>query len=132
MNAAESADIVLLYDENTMTLTPSFAKINRKGDHGGATWGAQHIPLVIAGPGVKNGFTSTYPARLTDIAPTVEMALSIQPVRQDGVPLADAFTKPPQWAVKQENERGPNVLIDVRALENEAGARPNVSSRTSK
>lgn len=124
MNAAESADIVLLYDENTMTLTPSYIKINRKGDHGGATWGAQHIPMVIAGPGTKQGYISPYPARLIDVAPTVEMALDIRPQKQDGVPLAEAFIAPPVWATPLQNAVQASRLTDVQALEKEAVLRP--------
>jgi arylsulfatase A-like enzyme len=120
-NTAESADIVLIYDENTMTETPNFIQVKRKGDHGGATWGAQHIPMMVAGPGFKRGYTSSYPARLADIAPTIESAMNIRPRGQDGVPLADAMVKPPGWAVKQQR-----MLSDVRGLENEAAVRPNI------
>ncbi len=125
-NAAESADIVLLYDENTMTETPNFIQTKRKGDHGGATWGAQHIPLIVAGPAFKRAYTSSYPARLTDIAPTVETVMQIQPRGQDGVPLADAMIKPPAWALKQQDVAQPRMLSDVRGLENEAAIRPNI------
>jgi hypothetical protein len=120
MAASESADIVLLYDENTMTETPTFLKAARKGDHGGATWGAQHIPLVIAGPGVKAGFSSSYPARLVDIAPTVEALMGVRPRGQDGVPLADVMTSPSDWALTASNRAGPRLQIDIRGLEDQA------------
>jgi hypothetical protein len=121
----ESADIVLLYDENTITMTALFQKINRKGDHGGATWGAQHIPLIISGPGVKAGYLSHYPARLVDIAPTVETLFGIQPQREDGVPLADAMIRPPTWAVTAQAKVTRRMTQDVTALELEATLRPN-------
>jgi len=95
LNVAESPDIVLVYDENTITMTPGFLKIGRKGDHGGATWGAQHIPLIINGPRIKKGLVSSYPARLIDIAPTVEALLETYPLKQDGIPLADAIPESP-------------------------------------
>jgi hypothetical protein len=117
MNAAESADIVLFYDENTMTQTPTFLKAGRKGDHGGATWGAQHIPLVISGPGIKHGFSSSYPARLVDLAPTLEVLLGIMPKGQDGVPLSDVMTSPPAWAARSSGAVETRLRTDVQGLE---------------
>jgi hypothetical protein len=125
LNQGEAPDIVLLYDEDTITMTPSFAKIGRKGDHGGATWAAQHIPLFIVGPGIKPHYTSSYPARLVDLAPTVETLLGAQPQRQDGVPLADSMLKPPAWAIAGQLQRAPRLAVDVQALEIEAALRPN-------
>jgi arylsulfatase A-like enzyme len=124
-DCAESPDIVVMYDENTMTLTPTLIKINRKGDHGGATWGAQHIPLVLWGPGVRSGYTSTYGARLVDIAPTVETLMGVQPQHQDGVPLADAMTAPPAWATSAQRQIATRMSNDVHALAHEAALRPN-------
>ncbi|MBV9280557.1 MAG: alkaline phosphatase family protein, partial [Chloroflexi bacterium] len=127
-NSAESPDIVLLYDENTFTMTPALQQQGRKGDHGGATWGAQHIPLVIEGPGVKQAYVSNYPARLVDIAPTIETLLGITPPRsQDGVPLADAMLRPPSWAVAAQAAAVSRAALDVGGLEREAAARPNIA-----
>jgi arylsulfatase A-like enzyme len=125
-NEGEAPDIVLLYDENTITMTPTFAQTGRKGDHGGATWAAQHIPLVITGPGIRQGFRSSYPARIVDIAPTVETLLLVQPYHQDGVPLADAMIDPPSWAGSGQLTRGPRLSADVQALQTEAALRPNL------
>jgi len=119
---AEAPDIELMYDENTITMTPLFQQIGRKGDHGGASWGAQHIPLVVAGPGIRAGYTSTYPARLVDIAPTVETLMQITPAHQDGVPLADAMLKPPAWATAQQSKRGQRLGPEVDALIQSAAA----------
>ena len=83
-------DISLTFEENTITRVFS----NAHGEHGGATWGAQSVPLVIAGPGVKSGVVSNFPARLMDVAPTVLTLLGIEPARMDGVVLADALAKP--------------------------------------
>jgi hypothetical protein len=85
-----SPDIVLAFEEN-MISTPT-SSIH--GEHGGATWGAQHIPLVIAGPGVRRGKESSFPARLMEVAPTVLALLGLPPTHMDGVVLADALTKP--------------------------------------
>lgn len=130
MNVAESPDVVLIYDENTITMTPGFVKSGRKGDHGGATWGAQHIPLIISGPRIKKGFVSTYPARLVDIAPTIESLLETYPVRQDGTPLADAILNPPHGSVAEQAKRALALRADVRALQQEAALRPNTTPAT--
>jgi arylsulfatase A-like enzyme len=82
-------DIALWFEENTITSHNP----NVHGEHGGATWGAQQIPLVISGPGVRSGATSAFPARLMDIAPTVLTLLGIQPDRMDGAVLADALSR---------------------------------------
>jgi len=68
-------DIMFTFEENTITRVYS----GKHGEHGGATWGAQQIPLVIAGPGVAKGKQSAFPARLVDIAPTA-LALTRQKV----------------------------------------------------
>jgi arylsulfatase A-like enzyme len=83
-------DIALSFEENTITRV--YPKPH--GEHGGATWGAQAVPLVIVGPGVKQGAVSQFPARLMDIAPTVLTLLGIEPKNMDGVVLADALVKP--------------------------------------
>jgi hypothetical protein len=81
-------DIMLVFEEDTIT---RLHHPQHHGEHGGATWGAQQIPLVIAGPGVFPGAVSQFPARLMDIAPTVLMLLGIEPTHMDGVALTDAL-----------------------------------------
>ena len=130
LNTAESPDIVLVYDENTITLTPQFQKVGRKGDHGGATWAAQHIPMIVAGPGIKKGYVSTYPARLVDIAPTVETLLGAAPQHQDGMPLADALVNPPAGALAFQKKTSVRLSSDVDALISEAVLRPNIVPRS--
>jgi arylsulfatase A-like enzyme len=63
------------------------------GRHGGADWGSQHVTLILSGPGVQDG-VSHHPARLTDIAPTIERFMGIEPKARDGIVLADAFQTP--------------------------------------
>lgn len=126
LNQSESPDIVLLYDENTITMTPAFSLAGRKGDHEGATWGAQHIPFVIAGPNIKHGFTSQFPARLVDIAPTLEVLMGVTPQGQDGVPLADGMITPPTSALRAQTRISARLLLRVRALQSEAALRPNL------
>lgn len=63
------------------------------GRHGGADWGSQQATLIFSGPGVKNG-RSDAPARLVDIAPTIERFMGMAPNARDGIVLADAFQNP--------------------------------------
>jgi arylsulfatase A-like enzyme len=115
-NNVSSADIVLLYDENTITMTPQYAKVGRKGDHEGATWGAQHIGLFIAGPGIKQGYVSSYPARLVDLPMTVAALYTARPKRMDGVPLTDAMTSPASWMTAASRAVQPQRVADTAAL----------------
>jgi arylsulfatase A-like enzyme len=68
--------LVVFFTEGTACLPGSQG--TWKGDHGGADWQSQHIPLVLSGPGVVGGRVSTYPARLIDIAPSLLFLLGIQ------------------------------------------------------
>ena len=65
-----------------------------RGLHRDITWTTQHIPLLIAGPGVRAGQISHAPARLVDIAPTVMALLNVPHGALDGVVLADALLSP--------------------------------------
>jgi arylsulfatase A-like enzyme len=67
---------------------------NWKGNHGGGAWGSQHIPLIIAGPGVRRSVLSPVPARLEDIAPTVLRLFGIRARGMQGSVLADALLQP--------------------------------------
>jgi hypothetical protein len=82
-------DVVAPYHENTIGKTYTQAY----GDHGGLNWGAQHIPLVLRGPGVRAGARSHHPARLIDVAPTVLRLLGLS-APMDGAILADALLDP--------------------------------------
>lgn len=84
--------------------------------HLGPQWGDQHIPLVIAGPGVKRGVMSSYPARLVDIAPTVERLLGAPTGKVDGVVLADALTAAPPTLVTAQDRRGSQLRLVQAAL----------------
>jgi arylsulfatase A-like enzyme len=111
-----SPDIVLLYDENTITMTPTFVKVGRKGDHEGATWGAQHIGLFMAGPGIKANYVSNYPARLVDIPVTIAALFTAHPNHTDGVPLADAMTGPFSWMTAASTAVQQQRAADTAAL----------------
>lgn len=83
-------DVVAPFRENTIGGLYRTAH----GDHGGLSWGAQHVPLVMAGPGIRQGALSHFPARLIDVAPTVLRVLGVPAAPMDGIVLADALVSP--------------------------------------
>ncbi|MGH2448763.1 MAG: alkaline phosphatase family protein [Chloroflexota bacterium] len=82
-------DIAILLRENSR----NSGLPQMMGRHGGADWASQHVTMIFSGPGVKDG-TSNAPARLTDLAPTIERFMGITPKARDGIVLADAFQHP--------------------------------------
>lgn len=100
------------------------------GRHGGADWGSQHIPLIFAGPGVKPG-VSEDPARLVDLAPTIERFMGIDPRARDGLVLADAFLRPVGSDINAQRKSDEALLPYVEALQ--ARAQSDISlERTGK
>lgn len=89
MAAATSPDVVVEYQP--------YAALAGAGARGapaggiGTQWPIQHVPLIVAGHGVYAGRTSNYPARLVDIAPTLETALGLGVTARNGTVLADAL-----------------------------------------
>lgn len=106
-------DVLLPYGEDTTGL-PRGHKF--QGSHGGFSWGVQHIPLVLVGPGVHPG-RSHFPAKLVDVAPTIErlMALPV-PSGVDGVVLADALKAPTEADSAAQNAVSKGRSDDVNAL----------------
>ncbi|MBU0611261.1 MAG: alkaline phosphatase family protein, partial [Armatimonadetes bacterium] len=97
--SAESADVVLFSAEDwNVKLSSEYFK----GDHGTVTWDTQHVPLVLAGPGLRRGVTSQAPARLVDIAPTILTAMGLQPTSMEGIALADALASPTEDLTRQQ------------------------------
>jgi len=120
-----SPEVLLFYRENTLTLRPGKDGIElptyppivlRRGSHGGASWLVQHIPLIIAGPGVKRAYVSREAARLCDIAPTASELLSLPAEGMDGVCLADALTFAPDAARKEESRTMSKIDEWAKAL----------------
>lgn len=109
-------DVVVPYTEDTLGIVVK-GYGPHWGWHGGLTWGVQHIPMVISGPGVRHG-TSSFPAQLVDVAPTVERLMGIDPPKAvDGVVLADALQSPTstetdtQAAVEKRRSEDVDALI---------------------
>jgi arylsulfatase A-like enzyme len=90
--------------------------------HLGPQWDDQHIPLILSGPGIKRGMTSTYPARLVDIAPTVEYLLGARSSGTDGAVLADALRGTGPLRLRQQRRRDAALTPVVQALERRAGS----------
>lgn len=105
-------DVVAPYRENTIgTRIPT-----AYGNHGGLTWGAQHVPLVLRGPGVRRGVRSQHPARLVDVAPTVLRLLGLTLPRQDGIVLADAVQGATAGEVSEQVRLGHTLTAHQNAL----------------
>ncbi|HZS93484.1 MAG TPA: alkaline phosphatase family protein [Chloroflexota bacterium] len=105
IDGREPAVVVLTREGQTFS-SPSYGW---KGDHGGASWQSQHIPLVIAGPGIRQGVVS-HPARLEDVAPTVLAAMGVKPVGMDGTILTEALLNAPR-----REERARRRAIELTA-----------------
>lgn len=69
-----------------------------KGDHGGAAWQSQHIPLIFSGPGIKRGVVTSRPAKLEDVAPTLLWDMGVNPAGMTGHVLSEALVHPPTAA----------------------------------
>lgn len=117
-NGPNAPDIVVVFTEGTGCEPGGQAKW--KADHGGTSWQAQHLPLILSGPGIRCGYTSTYPARLIDIAPTILQAMGASHKRMQGIPLADALKAPPSWAVQWQRTTGKRLMPVVAALQQQS------------
>lgn len=117
---AHGPEIAVPFRENTIARgdqpNDPTLQFRYRGSHGGATWLVQHIPLVIAGPGIRRGASSNYPARLVDIAPTVAALLGLDPTRMDGIGLADAFMAPADAALAAQRALGDRLRPLQQAL----------------
>ncbi|MGH2441722.1 MAG: alkaline phosphatase family protein [Chloroflexota bacterium] len=117
--SSNGADVLLPYAENTVGLQ---IKKSFKGMHGGFSWGAQHIPLVIAGPGVRKG-SSNFPVKLVDITPTMERLIGLKvPAGVDGVVLGDALTGATAADLAAQRAVEPSRMADIHALEAHSAA----------
>jgi len=68
-------------------------------DHGGSFFGHGHdlpkqrkIPVVVYGPGIKEGFAMSSPVSICDVAPTMAAILGLEiPSEWTGLPLSEIF-----------------------------------------
>lgn len=105
-------DVVAPFRENTIGSQISSAH----GDHGGLNWGAQHVPLIMSGPGVAPGRVSHFPARLIDVAPTVLRLLGLPSRAMDGLTLADALTDATAQEIALQTNQAPSLVAHQSAL----------------
>jgi len=116
-------DVLVIYAPHVTTGDRPVGKYHWLSSHLGPQWQDQHIPLIVAGPGIRQG-TSTYPARLVDIAPTVERLLGTPTARTDGVVLADVLQHPTAPETSLQTARSARLLPVVTALQRrQAGIR---------
>ncbi len=117
-NGPNAPDVVLAFAEG-VGCEPG-GQANWKADHGGTSWQAQHIPLILSGPGVRSGKSSSYPARLIDVAPTVLQLLGGSSARMQGLPLADAMTAPPASVTQRQQAAAKQLMPVVSALQKQS------------
>lgn len=120
--SASSPDVIAAYAPNTATPAPPLGSYTSAASSGGWAWDTQHIPLVLSGRGITPNATSTYPAMLVDIAPTIAAAMGLSEDDADGTVLADGLLNPPDGATDaQTKERGILGPL-VAALQNVSGS----------
>ncbi|MGH2442837.1 MAG: hypothetical protein ACRDFX_06700, partial [Chloroflexota bacterium] len=107
--------VVVAYAPHTMTGTAPLQHHARFSSIGGAAWDTQHIPLVLSGHGIVSGI-SAYPARLVDVAPTVEALLGLGHPSGPGVVLADALSQSSQGDIDAQTRAQRTLSPIVSAL----------------
>jgi hypothetical protein len=118
-------DLVVFFRQGAASLPGGQA--SWKGDHGGADWESQHIPLVFSGPGVRQGYVSSFPARLMDIAPTLLALMGVPGAGMDGTRLADAIKGSPLAA--QTAQRAKQVELQRLVTSLQAESRLDLQGR---
>jgi predicted AlkP superfamily pyrophosphatase or phosphodiesterase len=116
-NGSSAPDIVVAFTEGA-GCEPG-GQASWKADHGGTSWQAQHIPLIISGPGVRHG-VSSYPARLIDVAPTVLQLMGVPVIGMHGIPLADAMTTQSAQRLQAQQAEAKILLPIATALQKES------------
>jgi hypothetical protein len=117
-NSGNAPDVAVLFAEG-VGCEPG-GQAGWKADHGGTSWEAQRIPLVLSGPGIRSGYVSPYPARLIDVAPTVLQLMGVPARRMHGLPLSDAMEAPPGWAAQRQKAASRQLMPVVAALQQES------------
>lgn len=90
--------------------------------HLGPQWDDQHIPLIISGADVRASVISNYPARLVDIAPTLERLMRAPVPQGDGLVLADALRTPGSGDRARQQAVERVLTPEVQALMQRSGA----------
>jgi Type I phosphodiesterase / nucleotide pyrophosphatase len=114
--SARSPDVVVVYAPGTMVGDAHVGRFRWTSGSLGLQWQDQHIPLIISGHGIGSGVKSTFPARLVDIAPTVETALGLPLIHSDGVTLADALSSPSSLVTQAQRRERAKLFPVIQAL----------------
>jgi hypothetical protein len=117
-NGSNAPDVVVSFAEG-VGCEPG-GQAHWKADHGGTSWQAQHIPLILSGAGVRSGNVSSFPARLIDVAPTLLQLMGISHKGMQGIPLADALKAPPSWTRQWQQATSKQLMPVVAALQQES------------
>lgn len=121
MAAAAAPDVFAVFAPHTSTRQFVAYGYAWRAGHLGPQWDDQHIPLVLAGPGIRSGVQSNYPARLVDIAPTVEHILGAKTGRVDGIVLNDALRSPSAAGMAAQQARGTRLMPIIKAIQRRSG-----------
>jgi arylsulfatase A-like enzyme len=113
-------DVAVFFTENSGSEPGGQA--TWKGDHGGAAWNSQHLRIILSGAGIKPGVTSSDPAPLMDIAPTILSLMGVTPTGMQGVPLTEAMAAPtkPQQSARTAQNATLRPVINALAAESQA------------
>ncbi len=114
----ESPEVLMDYAPGTGLTGPTVHSFRSTDVNGGLQWDTQHLPLIIAGQGVPPGHRSSFPARLVDIAPTIEALLGLHPGNGNGVALSDSLLYPTQQELEAQSSVSGQLTPLVRALRN--------------
>jgi hypothetical protein len=86
----------------------------------GMQWETQHIPLILSGQGVFPGVVSSFPARLVDVAPTIEALMGFNVAKTNGIVLADTMFNPPSDGADHQKAASQRLTPLVQALKQRA------------
>jgi arylsulfatase A-like enzyme len=117
-------DVIAVYAPHVTTGDRAANGYDWLAGHLGPQWDEQHIPLIVAGAGVRHGAVSSYPARLVDIAPTVERLIGVPIGRTDGLVLANALAAPTPAEQVRQAQVAARLLPIVAALRERSGIAP--------
>jgi len=117
-NGANAPDVVVAFAEG-VGCEPG-GQAGWKADHGGPSWQSQHLSLILSGTGIRSGHVSSYPARLIDVAPTILQVMGASHKGMHGIPLADALTSAPGWAVQGQRAASKTLIPAVAALQEQS------------
>lgn len=125
INGKEPTVVVFANEGATFSSSTS----NWKADHGGNSWQAQHIPLILSGPGINAGVITDKPAQLMDIAPTVLTVMGASPGDMQGKVLTEALQHPPTSQVgprQAEIDAAAAVVVGLTAAEGRGNVQAGV------